>query len=227
MEINQLRDKQKKLIVLLQKSGFGEAADDLERMGRNLSSRFSESKVKAKITETDDFITLMEIGEIPVHSCQSYVNGTYNHCLMAYVIDANKRAIIIRDEKDNVVGRAIIKLFLAEIGGEKRNVLIVEPPYSSINNPFFVKAVVDYATKKANSIGAVVAFSPRFGVSAPLKQIKINSPPSNNNYEYSDTYGSQSCANGYSVTVSLPVIEPRSKGSASISNETYSAQPPT
>lgn len=208
-EINQVREKQKSLAALLQASGFNESADDLVRMNQALLSRFSEAKIKATVVETDDFTTLMEIGEEPVRSCQSYLNGAYNECLLAYVIDANKRAIVIKGEDGRVVGRAIIKLFPAEISGEKRNVLIVEPLYASINNPDFVRAVVDYAARKAKSIEAVTVFSSRYGVSVEQKQVKINAPPSNNAGEYSDTYGRKSSANGYTVTISLPALEPK------------------
>ena len=60
--------------------------------------------------ESDDPLTLLKVGVEPKETCQSWRNGDYNECLLAYVADSNKKVLNVVDEKGRVVARSIIKL---------------------------------------------------------------------------------------------------------------------
>jgi hypothetical protein len=59
--------------------------------------------------ESDDPLTLLKVGVEPKETCQSWRNGAYNECLLAYVADSNKKVLNVVDE-GRVVARSIIKL---------------------------------------------------------------------------------------------------------------------
>lgn len=71
-------------------------------------SNTSMRKGSYSVGEHDDFVSVMTIGENPVHTCQSYIDGSYKECLLSN-FDANKKIIYI--ERDGVcLGRAILRL---------------------------------------------------------------------------------------------------------------------
>lgn len=66
------------------------------------------------IKECDDFISIFQIGAVPVHTCLNYEDGSYSKCLLSN-FDSNKKLINIFI--DNVlVGRAIFRLTKAMFG---------------------------------------------------------------------------------------------------------------
>ena len=66
------------------------------------------------IKECDDFISIFQIGAVPVHTCLNYADGSYSKCLLSN-FDSNKKLVNIFI--DNVlVGRAMLRLTKAMFG---------------------------------------------------------------------------------------------------------------
>lgn len=67
------------------------------------------------IQERDDFYSTMLMGELPRRTCMSYVDGSYNECLLSN-FDSNKK--ILYAKLDNAtVGRAILRLTKGRFSG--------------------------------------------------------------------------------------------------------------
>jgi hypothetical protein len=72
--------------------------------------RNREKKVgKFLVQEAYDFETVIRIGENPVRTCMNWDTGGYSHCLLSN-FDTNKKVLVARDVKGNIVSRAIIRL---------------------------------------------------------------------------------------------------------------------
>lgn len=63
---------------------------------------------KCRIWEEDGFIPVLQIGEIPTHTCISYQNGIYKDCLLS-CFDANKK-VLFAEWNGKMVFRALIRL---------------------------------------------------------------------------------------------------------------------
>lgn len=66
----------------------------------------SDGEIEVK--EYDDFYSTMTLGEYPQHTCLSYRNGLYRHCLMA-CFDSNKK-ILYAKINNRIVARAMVRL---------------------------------------------------------------------------------------------------------------------
>lgn len=66
------------------------------------------TKKDYSFSEKDDFYTTIALGQLPKHSCLSYIDGTYAECLLS-CFDSNKKIIII-EKNGIIIGRAIIRL---------------------------------------------------------------------------------------------------------------------
>ena len=81
--------------------------DDMRRVW--MEDDASISKSNGMITcEDTTFKGIMEMGNVPTHTCMSYLDGIYLECLLSY-FDANKKIVYVRKNGD-VVGRAVIRL---------------------------------------------------------------------------------------------------------------------
>ena len=63
---------------------------------------------KYEIWEEDRFIPMLQIGEVPMSTCLSYVNGIYKDCLLS-CFDANKKVLYLAKE-GKIVFRALLRL---------------------------------------------------------------------------------------------------------------------
>ena len=189
--------------------GEHEAVDELINAKRLVSAPVQEFKPKNLMAEdSDDLFTLLAIGEVPRHSCQSYINGSYNECLPAYVADANKRAIVVSDIGGKKLGkihsRAIIKAYAGTVDGEKRNIIILEPNYVDSSNPVYSELTLQHAMKKAQVTGAALVVNANIAAATDMLErnatvegfeiraaakVVINSLESRNSGQYSDVFG--------------------------------------
>jgi len=98
--------------------------------------------------ESDDPLTLLKVGVEPRETCQSWRDGAYNECLLAYVADSNKKVLNVVDEKGRVVARSIIKLTNQRDENDfesktQRKTLFVETPYLLLPDSEVYRAFFD------------------------------------------------------------------------------------
>jgi hypothetical protein len=80
---------------------------DIEQIEKNFTVG---NIIRFTAYESDDPLTLLKVGVEPKETCQSWRNGAYNECLLAYVADSNKKVLNVVDGERRVVARSIIKL---------------------------------------------------------------------------------------------------------------------
>lgn len=159
--------------------------------------------------ESDDPLTLLRVGVEPQETCQSWRNGGFNECLLAYVADSNKKVLNVADGEGRIVARSMIKL--TNQRGEndfesttKRPTLLVERPYSLLPNKEVYRAFIRLLLTKAQGLGASITFGKgfdegtielfteearTFGYMTEETKLDVFIPQSLNKYEYSDTLG--------------------------------------
>jgi len=167
----------------------------------------SRSDVKTiTVRDTDNPELTLNVGCTPIRSCQRWTEKTsYNDCLLAYVVDANKRLFQVVDESNQVRIRSITKVLEPrelEVPG-----IFVERRYANIHNKDLLKALIGGVVEKALNIsqesGEPIAIGTKDkDYKAILKKIARGSdleyqvgkwtvtfPESRNVEEYSDGFG--------------------------------------
>lgn len=150
--------------------------------------------------EADDLLSVMQIGEIPKHTCLSYINGQYSHCLLA-CHDSNKKTLYL-SYGERIVLRAAIRLtkgsfktpdselnkysnlefadLCAQISKEKRSeeklVLFLENPYISglpMNKESeAINLIIRLMERKAKKLGAIFICSMSYSKWKPTDMIR-------------------------------------------------------
>ncbi len=191
-----------------------EAARDIEQ----IEKIFTVGDInRVTVYESDDPLTLLKVGVEPQETCQSWRNGEYNECLLAYVADSNKKVLNVVDEKGRVVARSIIKLTIQRNVNDfesqtQRKTLLVEKPYSLLPNSEVYRAFFRLLLTKVQGLDASITFRRDFFDEATLKvfeeearvfgyvmnqgRLDVFIPPSLNKYEYSDTFGGNDMLDG-------------------------------
>ena len=59
--------------------------------------------------EDYSYETCMKIGQVPVTTCLSYISGMYKSCLLSS-FDATKKLLVMKNEDDQIISRAYIRL---------------------------------------------------------------------------------------------------------------------
>jgi len=159
--------------------------------------------------ESDDALTLLRVGVEPQETCQSWRNGGFNECLLAYVADSNKKVLNVADGEGRIVARSIVKLTNQRDENDfesktQRKTLLVEKPYSLLPNSEVYRAFVRVLLTKAQGLDASITFGKGFdeatlqmfeeearavGYGMNEGRLDIFIPHSLNKYEYSDTLG--------------------------------------
>lgn len=86
-----------------------EVAFDIDSKIENIwKKNLSTTLDSYSINEVYDYETVLTLGEKPVKTCNSYIDGEYNYCLLSN-FDANKKIITV-DLKGNRVARAVLRL---------------------------------------------------------------------------------------------------------------------
>ncbi len=112
----------------------------------NLNERIAkrakeESSRKWHVEDTDAFDDLLLIGT-ETQSCQSVTtNASTNIALLAYLLDGKIRAILVKNDKGNIVARRIVRLLIDE--ATNKPVLLLEPLYSAPGASEEAKRAVD------------------------------------------------------------------------------------
>ena len=119
----------------------------------NKNHKYSEYK----IVDSDNLWDLFMCGT-EVSSCQRVdAGGSYNKCLIAYVMDGKNRMIAIKDRDDKIVARAIFRLLYDE--NDKKPVLFLERIYSNVLDKNLTRAIQDMAVRRAKVLGLTLLSS--------------------------------------------------------------------
>lgn len=84
-----------------------------------------EEKGSLRVWEEDRLLPVMKMGEMPNHTCLSYVDGVYNRCLLASH-DSNKKVLYV-SWNGNIVMRAVIRLTKGMFGDADRKSSHMQP----------------------------------------------------------------------------------------------------
>ncbi|MBI4433349.1 hypothetical protein HY632_01100 [Candidatus Uhrbacteria bacterium] len=160
------------------------------------------------VTETDDLLDLLQVGVTPTLTCQRWTEHTkYNHCLLAYVADPNKKLWQLTSRSGEVIGRVVVRL----LPFKRSALLLMEPPYSTRWSDDHARVLLGEVFRKAirlaRAVGKPIAVGyvgvPRWGEwgkifeemakHAGVKPVTANFQPklpeSFNIAEYSDSLG--------------------------------------
>lgn len=193
--------------------GLEQAASDLTQINEVLTTQAELGNVTVlKAYDSDDPMSLLKVGIEPRETCQSYRNGSYNHCLPAYVADANKRVINVENDKGEVLGRSVMKLTHIKDGnGQMHPAILLEPIYATSEIAPIYRGIAKIALEKAKAAGAYLIIANEFmvhtgesnerllpvveteakkeGRQYNIEDAEVYIPRSLNSYEYSDSLG--------------------------------------
>ena len=198
-QANMLREKIIKLSI-------PQADVDLEQIAKI----FTVGEIKSvRAQETDDPISLLKVGTEPQETCQSWRQGGYNQCLLAYVVDSNKKLVNVFDDSGRIIFRSIMKLTSQKEIEDyedktKKPVLFVETPYTLSSDIEVYRAWIRLVLVKADSLGIQVNIegntneefikmykeeAKKHGYSMEEKDVEVFIPESLNKHEYADRLG--------------------------------------
>lgn len=208
-------------------------AQDLTQINEVLATQKEIGNVTTiRSYDSDDPISLLKVGTEPRETCQSYRRGSFNHCLPAYVADANKRLINAENDKQEVVGRTIIKLtHIRDAGGQTHPTILLEPIYTTSEIAPIYQSIVRLALVKAAATGVYLILrgdimvhtgannefaipvvereAQRMGMDFSKRNLDIYLPESANPYEYSDSLGGeQAYFGGYHNLSDAIIVKP-------------------
>jgi len=144
---------------------FGELEEGLDQEDRfvmtnlrrmvALSGSSDRGRENLVCTDSSDPKVMIEVGENPVASCQSYDGGAYNECLLGYS-GPDTKIVVLRNERDNIVARSVFRLLK---GSDAGAALHLETIYSTSTNEGVNKSMFERVTQKATEMGLPVTVS--------------------------------------------------------------------
>lgn len=175
-----------------------------------------------KTAEYTDFVSCMNIGAQPEHTCMNYKDGSYNECLLS-TFDANKKVLYVT-EGDEVIGRAILRLTkssdegneglhfedVAEETPENQEKLVVflercyKNGFSGKKAAIIYRKLYDLAQMKANLLGVELVLADDYNQVAERNGFVKNHSyiyvsESKNGKQYLDSLGGNRESGGYYV----------------------------
>ncbi|MCX6744757.1 MAG: hypothetical protein NTX82_04500 [Candidatus Parcubacteria bacterium] len=159
--------------------------------------------------DSDRPYELMQVGVSPIQSCQRWYEWTcHNRCLTAYVVDANKKVLWVKNNHFDIIGRCILRLLPYEYGKTDKEtipLLIIERPYSKAWSKEIGIGILQWLVEKAGQISKANDLPVLVAIKDPqlvatLKEVlpkskistrtlRLELPPSLNEFEYSDSMG--------------------------------------
>jgi hypothetical protein len=211
------KDDNKKLepvhkIVKQLRSEYGEASFIFDNILKKLAS-VQEEVVKQSITSEDssDPKILLEIGADPLHSCQNYADGSENECLLSYIVDPNTKVIILKDENNNLIARAILRLLENEDG---QPALFLERTYSHNISKTVPALIHRHAFKKASDLNMELFISESEdgeneikGFQSEKTKQKLKSNSSRSSQVYVDSAGGNRQRGKFTISNIKKVVE--------------------
>ncbi|RMG41213.1 MAG: hypothetical protein D6719_08945 [Candidatus Dadabacteria bacterium] len=122
-----------------------------QRIRTLLSEFYSQTSEPEELSCSDEDgpgVTI-EIGAVPVGSCQHYSHGSYNSALLGY-FEPNTKILVLRNAQGTPVARAIFRLLTTDQG---EPALQLERIYSSTGSSAVQRIMVTHAQKKAEAMG--------------------------------------------------------------------------
>jgi len=190
--IKYLNSSQNKKIIPIALSMMNGTYDEFvwnkERLQIEIDDEISESQYQnwkkdenktinnVTITDCSDFESILTMGATPVSTCQSYINGCYNECLLSNYDECKKILRVYKGERQ--VGRAILRL--TKVKGKSsdisfdesatdvqykkvRLVIFVEKMYTYLGYKEYhdeiMKEVNQFLMEKAKSINAELCYA--------------------------------------------------------------------
>ncbi len=92
-----------------------------------------EENGRLRVWEEDGLLPVMQMGQVPEHTCLSYVDGVYKRCLLA-CHDANKKVIYLSLD-GKIVLRAAIRLTKAVYGSGKKDGSLPKLEFADLSAP--------------------------------------------------------------------------------------------
>ncbi len=188
-------------------------AQDLAQVEHVLTTQ-EELKAVSQVRayETDDPLVMLKIGVEPRETCQSWRGGSFNQGLPSNASDANKRAINVVNENDEVLARTVAKLTHRRMpDGNMKPAILLEPVYTVSEHPQFYRAIARMVLAKAKATGSMLILSNEMevvsgtdnskmipilkqeaeiaGFTVRMEDTEVFIPQSANQFEYSDTLG--------------------------------------
>ncbi|MCB9802376.1 MAG: hypothetical protein H6774_04835 [Pseudomonadales bacterium] len=148
-----------------------------------------------KIVETTNFMDLLNSGVEPVETCQSWNNGLYSECLPTTVENGTIKLIQIRNERNEIIGRVIVRVmeYAENYGEEPQLCLFIEPEYLREKNYLLAKKMHDYCISLGSNLELPVFFSQRVslmaGENSSEKNLWVSLQGDNIGPYYSDSLG--------------------------------------
>jgi len=151
IQLDQKRRPIKTVLTRLRKNLEGDALAVLDRVVAALDS-FSEQTEEAqtlRVIDTASPKTTIEIGEVPMASCQNFRNGSINEALLGYT-DPNTKVLLLTDEDGTPIARSVFRLLSDEAGNPA---LHVESIYTRLATDGVTRAIYQHAVQKAKAMG--------------------------------------------------------------------------
>lgn len=225
-----IMEKTKSALAVLK--GLEQPASDLDQIKETLTTQ-QELKTVSRLRayETDDPLALLKSGTEPRETCQSWRQGSFNHCLPATAADLNKRVINVENERGEILARVLIKLTHIKSGDQIRPVILVEPVYTNSELPQLYRLVARTVLSKAQATGTDVILSrelvstsgtdhaktipvlcqeaEKLGFAVSASDVEVFIPQSANDHEYSDSLGGNITYFARYVPFHATIVSPR------------------
>lgn len=193
-----------------------EAREKLEAISTILNTDRIRNYSFVTVTETTSPKDLLEVGTVPVQTCQRWTEPTsFNQCLLAYVADVNKSIFQMGDAGGRVIGRSVIRYLhlpeSEETDDQEIPLVLAERLYATEKTEDLATILMGAAAAKALQLSArlhkpiavgasgekddalLVSALEKIGKKYDQKlsevQLKIKLPESMNACEYSDSFG--------------------------------------
>ncbi|MDQ5886367.1 MAG: hypothetical protein QG628_764, partial [Patescibacteria group bacterium] len=123
-------------------------SEQLDSVFDSFAAQTGEMQV-LQVRDTASPRITIEIGEIPLASCQNYRNGIMNDSLIGYT-DPNSKILLLSNERGNPVARSVFRILSDESGNP---VLHAETIYTTDASDGVARAIYQHAMDKAKAMG--------------------------------------------------------------------------
>ncbi len=197
---------------------YGFIVEQLQAVHESYREQTGEVK-PLTVTDTGDARVTLEIGSIPVGSCQNYRGGVVNEALLGYT-DPNTKVLWVTNERGKPIARSMSRLLSDEAGNP---VLHVETIYAAEASDSVNRSVMRHAIEKGETMripvlmsstvqnvdGELVPMHAVSGISTQPVTTTLTSSSSRAPYVYVDSAGGRSRNGVYEIKDLVRLSEAR------------------